>query len=107
MKTSTKTPSFTVILAVLAFVLTPFLLSSCGDEPEPEKNTTEFNDGLATDIVTHLHKKGSDPCPQNFSVVAEVYCSTDINSPCIADSVVIENTSIGLEASFEGGRNDI
>ncbi len=91
-------------LIVLVFV---FAVSSCKPEtvdnivppfvPAPEPNSYLF-----TSDVSATHAIGISPCPQDIANIT-VFCGRT-NDSCTADSVVITNPHMGLDAQFINGR---
>jgi hypothetical protein len=57
--------------------------------------------------ITHTHKKGVDPCPQEIAETAKIVCKTESGDTCTVDSVVLENETPGLTALFANGTNSI
>ncbi|MFT5513286.1 MAG: hypothetical protein ACI8SE_001692 [Bacteroidia bacterium] len=84
------------------------LATGCGPAPVETTDTTEQEDptvtGYATDVITHVHKKGDDPCPQEVVQEIEVFCFKDNTfATCDANSVVITGSSPGLNIKFPNG----
>lgn len=100
-----KTPKFFILCSLL--VIAAFTLVNCGDieeDPDPESGIS----GYATDVVSHTHTKGTDPCPQDISNKIEVFCyEADEYNGCDADSVAITIPSTGLTALFSNGQTSM
>lgn len=84
-----------------------FVAPSCGPTDEdPEPTETETVTGYATDEVTHVHIKGTDPCPQPITAPIEVFCfkADEFSGSCDADSVSIDGHTDGLNIKFINGK---
>ena len=87
-------------LTSILLILSSLLVSSSCDtyEEEPEPAGSE---GYVTNEITHVHVKGTDPCPQTITAKVQVFCiDGEFNGTCGADSVHIKNVSTGLTIKF-------
>ncbi|MFT5724824.1 MAG: hypothetical protein ACI9JN_001947 [Bacteroidia bacterium] len=58
-------------------------------------------DGFVTNEITHVHVKGTDPCPQVIKAKIQVFCFGEkYTGVCDADSVHIRSESPGLTIKF-------
>jgi hypothetical protein len=87
------------ILSVVILLVSMLLTNSCSTyEEEPEPAGSE---GYVTNEITHVHVKGTDPCPQIVKAKVQVFCiDGEFNGTCGADSVHIKNVSNGLTIKF-------
>ncbi len=84
-----------------------FIGSSCDGsdptgDPSPPIETPEANSYLFKSTISAFHKIGESPCPQKVAEI-KTFCGRNGDS-CTADSVVITNPHIGLDASFGNGQ---